>query len=494
IGVVTLVTGREHDQIARFLLGIIIDVKLPGGLSPVRLVGAVRGILDFVHLSQYPLHSTETLANLEEARQQFHQNKSIFVDLGVREHFNLPKIHSMEHYPRNITLFGTADNYNTEYTERLHIDLAKDAYRSTNQKDEFSQMTLWLERKEKIVRHQQFVDWKLAGSPGPPIIENLNPGIVYERKLTMPKHPTHKAVKFTTLETMYGAPFFRDALTRYIVQLTDPELSSAQIEREARSFDVTFNAVPVFQRIKFSTSDPYANDGPTDSIVDSIHVQPRKVLKNGDDVPARFDTALVNTGQGGKAGTTGYRIAQVRVIFTLPERLAKTVFPLNVRPPKYLAYVEWFSAFKPQPERHHLMYKVSRVIRNGDRLASIIPVDNIRRSIHLLPKFGPVAPPEWRSYNVLDKCPVFFANPWSHISPCAGGPFAHHILGKWDSLDDRELLWGALSRDIRNRSFWEALANNIIVPCCEFLLKFRIRIHSLFHVQRGGRCSLNPYQ
>ncbi|KAJ6595269.1 hypothetical protein B0H10DRAFT_2442090, partial [Mycena sp. CBHHK59/15] len=284
---------------------------------------------------------------------QFHRNKNIFVDLGVREHFNLPKLHGMEHYPANIMNFGTSDNYNTEYTERLHIDLAKDAYRSTNRKDEFSQMTLWLERKEKILRHSQFVDWKLRGSPAPSIIENLNPGIIYERKLTMSKHPTHKSVKFGTLETAYGASFFRDALSRYIVGMIDPELSAARIEREANSFDVAFNAVPVFQRIKFSTSDPYGNDGPTDSIVDSIHVQPRKVLKNGDEVPARFDTALVNTGHGGKTGTAGYRIGQVRVVFTLPPHLVKTIFPPDIVPPKYLAYVEWFSSFKPQPERHH---------------------------------------------------------------------------------------------------------------------------------------------
>lgn len=59
------------------------------------------------------------------------------------------------------------------------------------------------------------------------------------------------------------------------------------------------------------------------------------------------------------------------------------------------------------------MYKISRVIKDGDRWASIIPVNNIRRSIHLLPKFGPVAPPEWKTYNVLDKCLVFHANPWT---------------------------------------------------------------------------------
>ncbi|KAJ7189876.1 hypothetical protein GGX14DRAFT_382746, partial [Mycena pura] len=78
-----------------------------------------------------------------------------------------------------------------------------------------------------------------------------------------------------------------------------------------------------------------------------------------------------------------------------------------------LAYVEWFSSFKSQPERHHLMYRVTRTIRDGDRLASIIPVDNIRRSVHLLPKFGPVAPLEWKSHTVLDQCPIFFASPWT---------------------------------------------------------------------------------
>ncbi|KAJ7897902.1 hypothetical protein B0H14DRAFT_3581502 [Mycena olivaceomarginata] len=365
------VTGREHDQISRFILGIIIDMKLPGGLSPVRLVKAVRGVLDFTYIAQYPMQTTETLDELEDARILFHRNKDIFVELGIRR---LPRL---------------------------------------KPKDEFSQMTLWLERKEKIQRHSQFVDWKLRGSPLPPIIENLNPGIIYERKLSMAKHPTHKSVKFSTLETKYGATFFRDALSRYIVGLTDPELTLAQIERDSNSFDVPFNAVPVFQRVKFTAADPYAKDGPSDSIIDSVHVQPSKVAKNGDDIPARFDTVLVNTGHGGKTGTTGYRIAQVRVVFSLPDRLAKSIFPLNIVPPKHLAYVEWFSSFRSQPEQHHLMYKVSRVIRDGDRFASIIPADNIRRSIHLFPKFGAVAPVEWRSHNVLDRCPVFFANPWT---------------------------------------------------------------------------------
>ncbi|KAJ7269176.1 hypothetical protein C8J57DRAFT_1066810 [Mycena rebaudengoi] len=407
------VTGREHAQISRFLLGIIIDIRLPDGLSSKRLVHAVRAVLDFVYLAQYPMHTTETLDLLEGARQRFHDNKSIFVDLGVRENFNLPKLHSWDHYGMYIRLFGTTDNYNTEYTERLHIDLAKDAYRSTNFKDEFPQMMLWLERKEKILRHEKFIEWELAGRPPPPIIKNLRPGIIYERKLMMTKYPTHKSVKFTTLEAAYGATFFHDALSRYITQLLDPSLSRAEIERESATFSVPFNAVPVFQNIKFSTSDPYGNDGPMDNIVDHIHVQPRKVLSNGNEVPARFDTALVNTGHGGRTGVDGYRIGQIRVVFSIPPRLAELVLPTTVGLPTHLAYVEWFTAFTALPERDHLMYKVSRSVKNGDRLASIIPVSNISRSIHLLPKFGPVVPVHWKSSTVLDECSTFFANPWT---------------------------------------------------------------------------------
>jgi hypothetical protein len=55
------------------------------------------------------------------------------------------------------------DNYNTETSEYLHIDLAKDAYRAMNCKDEYVQMTQWLEWKEKILHHDQFINWKIAG-------------------------------------------------------------------------------------------------------------------------------------------------------------------------------------------------------------------------------------------------------------------------------------------------------------------------------------------
>ena len=189
------VTGQEHDQMCRILLGLIIDIPLPGGLSNVRLIRAVRAVLDFLYLAQYPVHTDETLETLEDSLAHFHQSKDIFVDLGIRDSFNIPKLHFVQHYVMFIQLYGTTDNFDTAYTERLHIDFAKDAYGATNHKDEFSQMAKWLERKEKIFRHEQYLKWHNNGAPtSTPHIKWQPPGLELDRILHMAKHPTIRSV------------------------------------------------------------------------------------------------------------------------------------------------------------------------------------------------------------------------------------------------------------------------------------------------------------
>ncbi|KAH7904813.1 hypothetical protein BJ138DRAFT_1018599, partial [Hygrophoropsis aurantiaca] len=75
-----------------------------------------------------------------------------------------------------------------------------------------------------------------------------------------------------------------------------------------------------------------------------------------------------------------------------------------------LAYIEWFSKFTGSPEPHSKMYRVKRTLNIRERQASIVPVSLIRRSCHLLPKWGQAVPREWTSDNVLDKCSVFLLN------------------------------------------------------------------------------------
>ena len=50
-------TGKEHKDISRILLGVVVDLDLPGIQSSARLARVVRALLDFIYLSQYPVHS-----------------------------------------------------------------------------------------------------------------------------------------------------------------------------------------------------------------------------------------------------------------------------------------------------------------------------------------------------------------------------------------------------------------------------------------------------
>jgi hypothetical protein len=80
-------------------------------------------------------------------------------------------------------------------------------------------------------------------------------------------------------------------------------------------------------------------------------------------------------------------------------------------PTERLAYVEWFSKFT-LPESDHGMHKLKRSVQAGGRVASIIPVSSIRRSVHLFPKFGQEVPEDWTSDNVLEWCSTFYLNPF----------------------------------------------------------------------------------
>ena len=155
------VTGKEHKNMSRFLLGLVMDLPVPSGqVSPWRIIAAVRALLDFLFLAQFPSHTATTLTRLDDALARFHKNKEVFVELGIRNHFNLPKIHSLIHYSALIHLFGTTDNYNTEQTEQLHIDIIKDTYEATNHKDKTIQMATWQDHHEKMQVHYAYLKWR----------------------------------------------------------------------------------------------------------------------------------------------------------------------------------------------------------------------------------------------------------------------------------------------------------------------------------------------
>ena len=104
-------------------------------------------------------------------------------------------------------------------------------------------------------------------------------------------------------------------------------------------------------------------------------------------------------------------MAQVKVIFELPQAL----IDMLQTPPiaKHFVYVEWFTDFTLSPEPNSKLYKIKHSLQNGMRRASIIPIDHIHRSIHLIPKFGSQVPSTWTCENVLELCGTFYVNSFS---------------------------------------------------------------------------------
>ncbi|KAJ6578352.1 hypothetical protein B0H19DRAFT_883062, partial [Mycena capillaripes] len=148
-------TGDEHKEMEKVFAGLM------AGHTETNVIKTATAFIDFIQLSSLKCHTTQSLAAVDTALDIFHENKEMFLEIGARTnqgHFNIPKIHSMEHYTPGIRLFGSADGYNTEAPERLHIDYAKAGYRASN-KDYIAQMTRWLPRQEAVDRFTAYLVW-----------------------------------------------------------------------------------------------------------------------------------------------------------------------------------------------------------------------------------------------------------------------------------------------------------------------------------------------
>lgn len=146
-------TGKEHKEMQR------IFVTLIAGAVSNEVLTIVQAVVDFVHYAQFQIHTTASLSALKAAYNAFHKHKNVFIALNIREHFNIPKLHSMQHYLAAIQRKGALDGFNTELSERLHIDYAKRAYRSGNRRDYIANMTTWLRRQDAVDLRSAYLTW-----------------------------------------------------------------------------------------------------------------------------------------------------------------------------------------------------------------------------------------------------------------------------------------------------------------------------------------------
>lgn len=163
-------------------------------------------------------------------------------------------------------------------------------------------MTLWLERKEKVLRHDRYLRWCEDGRPPLNSVNTLHKHDVTH--VFMTREPSAKAVPFTRLADAYGATQFSSCLAQFIVETNNPGVSHAEIRRRAARYRLPFNKVPVYHKAKFWESDFPRYRHASDEY-DVIHAKPSQYDTRNREIPGQFDTALVNMGDGGAVGVHG---------------------------------------------------------------------------------------------------------------------------------------------------------------------------------------------
>ncbi|QRW06771.1 hypothetical protein RhiLY_05770 [Ceratobasidium sp. AG-Ba] len=141
-------TGTETKALASVFLPVLSG-------SDGEAVTAARSMLNFMYRAHKPELSEDDLDAMECDLEIFHGVKHVFVDPGNKnllpneDRFNsIIKLHMLTHYIHAIRELGAPDGFNSEATERLHIDYVKLAWRASNHVNPTEQMATYLQRKE----------------------------------------------------------------------------------------------------------------------------------------------------------------------------------------------------------------------------------------------------------------------------------------------------------------------------------------------------------
>ncbi|KAJ7669005.1 hypothetical protein B0H17DRAFT_949575 [Mycena rosella] len=364
ISLLSQISGSERKAMACILLGCLV------GKLPAKGIRACRSILDFIYLAQYSTHDDGTLSSMRAALNVWHADRDYFITATVRKDFNIPKFHSLLHYIEAIEFFGTTDNYNTEMFERLHIDFAKNGWRASNRRDEFPQMITWLARQEKISSFATYLAW-----------------------LESTQKPASLPIEFLNDKTMKPTQLLAATLP--------------------------FNRLNVYHNFKFEPSSLDPGTGIDETNPEDFQTVTVRPPSEDGMSPARFDTVIARCNStAGATGLSSTRVGRVKVLFRLPDKFDDSTLTPSEWPKTCLAYVEWFTTFKPRHEENHDMYSVMVPPRrtNGFAHASIIPLTDIRQTCQLFPNFGrDDVNSLWTSDNVLDECRSFFVNNWASL-------------------------------------------------------------------------------
>ncbi|QRV99241.1 hypothetical protein RhiJN_27260 [Ceratobasidium sp. AG-Ba] len=456
-------TGRELKEMAKTLLPVISDMDR-------RVVTAARPLLDFAYLAHSSSLSDSELQAMEESLHTFHANKHVFEELGAlrtKDGFHgIPKVHMIQHYVKLIKMLGTPDGYNTETSERLHIDFAKMGYRASNKVNAIKQMAMYIQRSEAIAMHEEHLE-ETSNRAALEVIDGRGDGedeesewdewedveevedpeeasdveIRLQLAVELDKfladgrlrvggewqeeppaedaedadqgterfHPVPEVVtaKTPTASTTLGALQDSNDAPRLLQSLHAyvRKIRPTLTPQQIQATLTPATKVPTWTRARLFHSPPpfKPSEGPH---IDTIRAQPVKIdCFQRVCRPARFDTVLIQNKNPQGVGIHRYRPARVRAIFELPERFQHIC---NEK----LAYVELFNTVSQGPNAPTGLFTTARSVIGGVRSTAVVPLSDIAMTCHLAPRYRLFQPedPLNQHSDVLQLCDYFFIN------------------------------------------------------------------------------------
>jgi hypothetical protein len=120
------------------------------GHVPDAMVKAISSFLDFCYIARRNVFDEKVLNDFTTSLSDYHLHRKVFLQTGVRDDFNLPRQHSMVHYPFLVTEFGAPNGLDSSITESKHIKAVKQPYRRSSRFKALGQMLLTNQRLDKL--------------------------------------------------------------------------------------------------------------------------------------------------------------------------------------------------------------------------------------------------------------------------------------------------------------------------------------------------------
>ncbi|KAG9007393.1 hypothetical protein FRB90_009404 [Tulasnella sp. 427] len=346
------------------------------------LLTANRAYLDYLYLACYPYHTEKTLKEADQRVKDFEDARDVYAWLGGRvsketgaviKGFQIPKLHIPRHLSDYVRWKGTLDGSTTETSERLHIDLVKEAWRATNHRGtHLLQMLCWLDLHERVTALEAYIDWRdraeAAKMAARAVAAEEDKEVMVRKQTTtrrawqvpnpvkdnvvfkLTKRPHLPTKSLDEVIIAYNFPHFIQDLQEYFTQ------------RELPGIPQCFSALDIWSHVHVLL--PILND--------FMKAEWRKIQANGH--KNTYDPVLFNDSNADVVGLIGYSVGELHLIFRPSNPQPNLPHPF----PEFLAYVYMFSPIQSsQKDLATQFFKVSKDYLGSIRRGKIIELDSI---------------------------------------------------------------------------------------------------------------------